>query len=93
MLVDIDNARRRRCPIGGEEAPYKWFVERQLVARMKGRALARLDVDPDAGAYQPEQDRQQHDPEMSRVGYFQSADEAESPHDKEPAEKAEDEEN
>jgi hypothetical protein len=68
-------------------------VERQLVARMKGWALARFDVDPDAGAYQPEEDRQQHDPEMSRVGYFQPADEAESPHDKEQAEKAEDEEN
>ena len=91
--MDLDNARRRRCPIGGEEAPYKWFVERQLVARMKDRALARLDIDPDAGAYQPEEDRQQYDAEMSRVGCFQPADEAERPHDKEQAEKAEDEEN
>jgi len=91
--MDINNARRRRSPIGAEEASYKWFVERQLVARMKDRALARLDIDPDAGAYQPEEDRQQHDPEMSRAGYFQLADEAESPHDKEQAEKAEDEEN
>ena len=91
--MDINNARRRRSPIGAEEASYKWFVERQLVARMKDRALARLDVDPDAGAYQPEEDRQQYDAEMSRVGCFQPADEAERPHDKEQAEKAEDEEN
>ena len=91
--MDINNARRRRSPIGAEEASYKWFVERQLVARMKGWALARFDVDPDAGAYQPEEDRQQYDAEMSRVGCFQPADEAERPHDKEQAEKAEDEEN
>jgi hypothetical protein len=91
--MDINNARRRRSPIGAEEASYKWFVERQLVARMKDRALARLDIDPDAGAYQPEEDRQQYDAEMSRVGCFQPADEAERPHDKEQAEKAEDEEN
>jgi hypothetical protein len=91
--MDINNARRRRSPIGAEEASYKWFVERQLVARMKDRALARLDIDPEAGAYQPEEDRQQYDAEMSRVGCFQPADEAERPHDKEQAEKAEDEEN